>query len=119
AYEGGASFTDDPDQTTLSGFRFRASERFGYLYDFGDNWDHDIVIEKILPLDETKAYPLCLTGRGECPPEDSGGPYIYMARRAKRRPTSAGEKDRFDPDSVNALLRNVRSRWFKRPTILP
>ena len=55
AYEGEVSFADDPDQTKLSDFRFRPLERFGYLYDFGDNWDHDIIVEKILSLDPAKA----------------------------------------------------------------
>jgi hypothetical protein len=119
AYEGGVSFADDPDQTRLGDFRFRTSERFGYLYDFGDNWDHDIVVEKILPLDPAKAYPLCVTGRGECPEEDSGGPYLYKARRAKRMPKPSGAKDRFDPDSVNVVLRDIQSRWFKRATNVP
>jgi hypothetical protein len=92
SYEGGVSFPDDPDQMRLGDFRFRPSERFGYLYDFGDNWDHDILVEKILPLDHAKAYPLCVTGRGECPEEDSGGPYLYMARRAKRIPSPQAGK---------------------------
>lgn len=81
AYEGGISFADDPDQTRLGDFRFRPSERFGYLYDFGDKWDHDIVVEKFLPRDSAKAYPLCIAGRGDCPEEDSGGVYRNMTRR--------------------------------------
>ena len=51
AYEGGVSFADDPEKARLSDFRFRPLERFGYLYDFGDNWDHDIIVEKIVSLD--------------------------------------------------------------------
>lgn len=119
AYEGGLSFADDPEQTRLIDFRFRPLERFSYLYDFGDNWDHDIIVEKTLPLDPAKAYPFCVTGRGECPEEDSGGPYLYMARRGKRMAKPAAPKDRFNPDSVNELLRDVQSRWLKRPTMLP
>jgi hypothetical protein len=80
--------------------------------------NHDIIVEKALPLDPTKAYPLCITGRGECPKEDSGGPYLYMARRATRISKPVGAKDRFDPDDVNVLLRNLQSRWFKRAVTL-
>jgi hypothetical protein len=117
-YEGGVHFAHDSETTQLADFHFRPTERFGYLYDFGDNWDHDIIVEKILPLDSAQAYPLCVTGRGECPDEDSGGPYLYMARR-ERRMTKLSSEDKFDPDRVNVLLRDVQSRWFKRPTTLP
>jgi Plasmid pRiA4b ORF-3-like protein len=44
-----------------------------YTYDFGDGWEHGIVLEKGLPLDPNMAYPLCMSGRGACPPEDCGG----------------------------------------------
>ena len=64
-------------------------------------------------------HPPCVTGRGQCPEEDSGGLYLYMARRGKGMPRPSGAKDRFDPDSVNVLLRDVQSRWFRRPISLP
>lgn len=32
-----------------------------YTYDFGDNWEHDIVLEKILPPEEGVLYPRCIT----------------------------------------------------------
>lgn len=47
--------------------------RFQYIYDFGDNWMHQIEVEKILPPEEGKPYPVLLAGRRNCPPEDSGG----------------------------------------------
>jgi hypothetical protein len=37
-------------------------------YDFGDSWEHERLVEKVLPLDEGKRYPVCLTGKGACPP---------------------------------------------------
>lgn len=46
-------------------------------YDFGDGWEHDIVVEKIAPPDPKVAYPVCLAGRRACPPEDCGGPHGY------------------------------------------
>ena len=48
-----------------------------YEYDFGDGWGHTILVEKILPYEDGQAYPLCLTGRRACPPEDCGGPWGY------------------------------------------
>jgi len=51
--------------------------QFIYLYDFGDGWEHEVVVEKILPPEPRVRYPLCLAGRGACPPEDVGGPWGY------------------------------------------
>ncbi|MBI3554008.1 MAG: plasmid pRiA4b ORF-3 family protein [Elusimicrobia bacterium] len=44
-----------------------------YEYDFGDGWTHTILVEKTLPPDDPKKYPLCLEGARACPPEDCGG----------------------------------------------
>ncbi len=46
--------------------------RFGYAYDFGDGWEHDV--EMLGPGGE----PGCVDGAGACPPEDCGGPYGYL-----------------------------------------
>ncbi|MBX7220820.1 MAG: plasmid pRiA4b ORF-3 family protein [Blastocatellia bacterium] len=51
--------------------------KFSYLYDFGDSWDHIIVVEKVLPVEPGKQYPVCLTGKRACPPEDCGGIWGY------------------------------------------
>jgi len=48
-----------------------------YEYDFGDSWEHDIVVEKVLPPDPNVRLPVCLTGRRACPPEDVGGVWGY------------------------------------------
>jgi hypothetical protein len=47
-----------------------------YEYDFGDGWAHKIVLEKILSNQKIK-YPICIDGKGNCPPEDCGGPGGY------------------------------------------
>lgn len=44
-----------------------------YEYDFGDGWEHAIVLEKVLTPDSKTRYPLCLDGARACPPEDCGG----------------------------------------------
>ena len=66
-----------PD-TPLSRFRFRANDRFTYLYDMGDHWEHEVRIEKFLTRDPKKTYPVCIGGSGACPPEDCGGPPGYL-----------------------------------------
>ena len=48
-----------------------------YVYDFGDNWEHTVKLEKILPRQEKVKYPICIGGKRACPPEDSGGPWGY------------------------------------------
>lgn len=44
-----------------------------YVYDYGDNWVHRIVLEGELGVDPNLAYPVCLEGERACPPEDVGG----------------------------------------------
>ncbi|MBE3102731.1 MAG: plasmid pRiA4b ORF-3 family protein [Bacilli bacterium] len=49
---------------------------FRYIYDFGDGWNHDVVMEKVVE-DYEYDYPQVLEGTGTCPPEDVGGPPGY------------------------------------------
>ena len=53
-------------------------EKLIYLYDFGDGWEHEVVLEKILPFETSATLPICLKGRRACPPEDIGGIGGYM-----------------------------------------
>jgi hypothetical protein len=52
-------------------------DKLRYSYDFGDGWDHDIVVEAVQPAEQGVAYPRCITGKRACPPEDSGGIWGY------------------------------------------
>jgi len=60
----------------ISEYFTEVSKRAFYEYDFGDSWEHDIVLEKKLPLTNGK-YPICLAGKRACPPEDCGGIWGY------------------------------------------
>lgn len=64
-------------------------EEFVYEYDFGDGWEHRIVVDKRLPADpERNTWPMCIAGANACPPEDVGGPPGYMDFvQAMRDPT--------------------------------
>jgi hypothetical protein len=55
-----------------------AGMAFGYVYDFGDDWQHHVLVEKVLPPEPGVTYPRCLTGRRACPPEDVGGVWGYQ-----------------------------------------
>ena len=68
---------NDPERVRLGQFGFRLRERFSYEYDFYDNWKHDIRLEKVLPLNPKRAFPVCTGGQRPVPPEDSGGARAY------------------------------------------
>lgn len=52
--------------------------KFRYEYDFGDSWEHELLVEKILAPEPGVSYPRCLKGKRACPPEDVGGIWGYM-----------------------------------------
>ncbi len=55
----------------------KANDKLNYVYDFGDGWEHEVVLEKILPFVPDAVLPLCLAGERACPMEDVGGPPGY------------------------------------------
>ena len=61
-------------------------------YDFGDDWLHDVVIESVGAPEPDVTYPLCLDGRGACPPEDCGGPGGYEALLAALKHPESNEE---------------------------
>jgi len=52
-------------------------DRLRYTYDFGDDWEHEIVVEDLLDADPETHYPVLVAAKGACPPEDCGGPWGY------------------------------------------
>lgn len=67
----------DATQFRLDRLGLTEKAKFMYEYDFGDSWQHDIVVEKILPADASLQHPVCIKGKRACPPEDSGGVWGY------------------------------------------
>jgi len=54
---------------------------FEYIYDFGDNWVHEIQPEKFLTREEAGQVPVCVEGEYNAPPEDIGGvPFITICK---------------------------------------
>ncbi|MEZ0094646.1 plasmid pRiA4b ORF-3 family protein [Streptacidiphilus sp. EB129] len=100
--------------------------RLGYTYDFGDDWEHDILVEAVDAAEPGTAYPRCLTGRRACPPEDCGGVWGYaylievLADPAHEEHEDRLEwlgldsADQFDPASfdlaeINQILTDLQS----------
>ncbi|WP_157212102.1 plasmid pRiA4b ORF-3 family protein [Desulfomonile tiedjei] len=89
-------------------------ERFRYLYDFGDSWEHEIVVEKILPMESEIRYPVCIKGKRACPPEDCGGaPGYENLLEVLKDPSDPEYEDvldwvssDFDPEEFNLELIN-------------
>ena len=61
----------------LAQFLKQQGDRINYAYDFGDGWEHDIVLEQRIVPDPGAQLPACVAGKGACPPEDCGGPWGY------------------------------------------
>lgn len=56
----------------------KENEMIQYTYDLGDNWIHEITLEKKLKPSINDFYPFCTDGERNCPPEDCGGPWAFM-----------------------------------------
>ena len=90
--------------------------KFVYQYDFGDCWDHVVVVEDALDGDSDVVglVPVCIGGAGACPPEDSGGPWGYKEKlRALAKPDDEeGDElrewlgDDFDPAHFDLAAAN-------------
>lgn len=68
----------DVAKSWLNKFVQREGEKFVYEYDFGDSWEHELLLEKILEPEAGVTYPRCLKGKRACPPEDCGGVWGYQ-----------------------------------------
>lgn len=111
----------DERRTAVGDVISERRDRMRYVYDFGDHWRHDVVVEKVLTAEPGSRYPICVTGKGRCPPEDCGGVWGYAElRETLADPTHEDHADmlewlgietaaQFDPhafhaDDVNAVL---------------
>ncbi len=114
------------DKTTLTQALDKAGDAgLTYLYDFGDDWEHEITAASPAAANPGRTYPRLIASTGNCPPEDIGGPPGYaMFVEAMTDPKHPEHKDlkawyggAFDPSSPNekALKANVTKlakRWF-------
>jgi Plasmid pRiA4b ORF-3-like protein len=79
AFDMGLGFAKPVDErtATLGDVLLAVKSKMRWDYDFGDGWEHDVVVEAIEPRNANVEYPICLAGKRSCPPEDCGGPWGY------------------------------------------
>ena len=113
--------------TRIAHFYTPENPRALYIYDFGDYWEHEVILEKILPRGENVMYPVCTGGRRACPPEDCGGiPGFEHLLEILADPGHEDHEDmldwleepydatRFDPRSVRFTDRGKQARKSRR-----
>jgi len=78
-YEGPSPDAEGADATrvALKKLPLEPGTGFEYVYDFGDDWHHTVLVEQRLTRDRDGQYPVCLDGERAGPPEDCGGPPGY------------------------------------------
>ncbi len=105
-------------EVSLKEFFKKSGDRALYTYDFGDNWELDVLLERILPREPKRKYPVCPDGQLAGPPEDCGSisGYYDCVKAVKNRDDSEGlltwvgnwKPDKFNPKKV--LFENPRTR---------
>jgi hypothetical protein len=107
--------TEDENTVLLCSFVDHPKQKFTYEYDFGDDWEHEIVVEKMLPMDPQATYPACLAGLRACPPEDCGGvPGYYDMLETLSGPNNTQDRENlldwlgeeYDPEAFDLDLVN-------------
>ncbi len=121
------AFEDMEDEALVKLYEVLRAEKDAmvYTYDFGDDWRHKIVLEKVLPVDPAVPLPRCTAGKRACPPEDCGGIWGYAELLETIHDSDHSEHhsmlewlgkgfdpERFDMDAVN---RRFQKKYKKRP----
>lgn len=93
----GDDFADERT-ATLAAVLPPVGETFGYMYDYGDQWEHRILVEAVLPRHAPAA---CIGGARACPPEGCGGARAY--RRLLQQQSAAEPAPAPDDDGLSEL----------------
>lgn len=102
-------------RTTIAQILRRPKDRMIYEYDFGDGWEHVIVLEAILPAVPGGLYPIVEAGKRACPPEDVGGVHGYHEfldvlrdpRHPEHRDMLEWVGGNFDPEAFSVRDANI------------
>jgi hypothetical protein len=108
----------DHHEARLMDYVREVGTAFTYEYDFGDSWEHQLVLEKVLPVEPGAHYPRCLDGARATPPEDVGGIWGYVHfLEAIRDPEDPEHEEylywvggTFDPEAFDSRTVNRRFR---------
>ncbi|USY22743.1 plasmid pRiA4b ORF-3 family protein [Nocardiopsis exhalans] len=65
------------EQVRLDEVLAEPGDRLFYLYDFGDDWEHLLTLQDVVPRQEDASRAVCTAGHRSAPPEDCGGPFGY------------------------------------------
>jgi len=116
-HDGELDFKDD-SKLRLDKILPRGGETFEYQYDLGDNWEHTLTVEEILPVESHTPGVRCMEGERACPPEDVGSTSGYKEfLKAIKNPKHPEHKDMltwvggaFDPEAfdLNRANRNLQ-----------
>ena len=122
----GRSRAQPADRTTLNKMLSGKCINFRYTYDMGDDWLHEIKVEKVGVPDQGGFYPRCTGGARACPPEDCGGFPGYMnileaisdPHHPEREEKLEWVGEDFDPEAFNveAVNRRLQPRKRKLPS---
>jgi hypothetical protein len=117
--------TVDEQDVLLREVAPKVGNRMVYEYDFGDGWEHDIVVEQVMPFDESAAPICCLDGARSCPPDDCGGVHGYQELLEAMADKSHPEHENLmawaggpiDPEAFDARAVNREiARWLLSQT---
>lgn len=80
---GGSDFgtgrdVEKANKVKLSDFIEKKGQKFSYMYDMGDSWEHKLTVKNLFEVENDTNYPKVLEGERACPPEDCGGIWGYM-----------------------------------------
>ena len=115
----------DEREVRLLDFGCGRGTLFTYVYDFGDDWRHQVEIEQHVTLDPLPKVATCSGGARARPPEDVGGPSGYerfLAVMADRDDPEHADTRRwcgghFDPDWFDLTMTNRHMHAALRPNM--
>ena len=122
----------DEEEVTLRKICPREKDTLGYLYDFGDSWQHKLTVSKVVEARTGLPVPACLSGKGACPPEECGG--VYAHREVLEALADPGHRDHaeqvdlwgddldpeaFSLDQADRRLESLRREEPARPADAP
>ncbi len=132
-YSPSQSEGQDASKVLLKDIFHGEKDKIHYVYDFGDNWNHAVVLEKVLsPETVTDPLPICTVAKNVCPPEDCGGIFGYYSLLETIQDTNHPDYEElsewldedFDPaqevdvETINRKLKALQVKGGRREKVL-